>query len=106
MQRPTPTDNEVTWSRWLAEQLGGEREFRTHDGSRVDILTDDHAIEVEWVKKWAQAVGQAVFYAAVTGRRPAIILLLRDKPNEQTYVLRCAVACAAAGIALKLEQTR
>ena len=44
-------------------------------GGRADCISDEYAIEVEWVKDWYQAVGQSLYYAAATGRKPGIILL-------------------------------
>ena len=44
-------------------------------GGRADCLNDKYAIEVEWVKDWYQAVGQSLYYAAATKKKPAIILL-------------------------------
>jgi len=103
--QPATTAAEPVWSRWLAAKYQGLPEYRTVDGSRVDVLTDEYAIEVEWAKKWPEAIGQALLYGVVTGRRPAVILLLRDKPSEDKYFLRCATACAAAGITLWTERT-
>ncbi|MGI2031405.1 hypothetical protein ACRQ1B_03330 [Rhizobium panacihumi] len=47
------------------------------NGTRVDCLTDEMAIEVDWTHKWAEAVGQSLSYAATTGRRPGIILVCK-----------------------------
>ena len=104
--QPGPTDNEILWSKWLATQRDGQAEVVLIDGSRADIINDTHAYEVEWAKKWPEAIGQSLLYAQLSGKKPAIILLLRDKPNDKIYVLRCAVACAAADIRLELQQTR
>src|SRR5690606_10034966 len=59
----------------IAEQTGWDDQFRTPDGSYVDLLTPTHAIEVDFPHKWAEAVGQSLFYAAVTERQPGILLL-------------------------------
>ena len=40
MNRPSSTDPEPLWSRWLTWKWGGVAEFRTVDESRVDVLTD------------------------------------------------------------------
>lgn len=84
---PSPTDRETTWSRWLAERMGGIAEYRI-DGVRVDILTSSLAIEVEWVKKLYEAFAQASLYGALTNRQPAVILLLRGKDTEEVYLQR------------------
>ena len=99
MKRPTQHDRETTWSKYLATKLGGIAEYRTEDGSRVDIVTDEYAIEVEWATKWKEAIGQALFYGVMTGRKPAIILMQKTS-QEWRHVMRAAVACGAGGITI------
>lgn len=110
MTRPMPTDNEVTWSRWIAsfgpERFRGVAEFQSPDGSRVDILTDELAIEVEWSKKWAESIGQALLYSITTNRRAAVLLLIRNKPTERLYITRAAAVCERAGIEFHIMETR
>jgi len=106
MNRPNPTDRETEWSKWLAQELGGESEARTFDGSRCDVLTDEFAIEVEWVKKWKEAPTQALFYAAAFGRKPKVILLTRGHDHEELYYLRALVVCHQGGISLETMETR
>ncbi|MCK4758833.1 MAG: hypothetical protein KAT69_02225 [Candidatus Aminicenantes bacterium] len=57
------------------EYCKGIMEFRLPDRTRVDCLTEDHAIEFDFGKKWAEAVGQSLHYAAHTGRRAGIVLI-------------------------------
>lgn len=80
--------------------MGGVAEFRLPDASRVDILTSTLAIEVDWAKKWAEAIGQAIFYALVTDRTPAILLLLRGKETEARYLERARMAAGRLQIAV------
>ena len=89
---PIATDNELAWSRWLAKMLGGVAEFSLPERTRVDILTTTLAIEVDWVKKWPEAIGQAIYYGLRTDRQPAILLLLRGKPTEEKYLERARIA--------------
>ena len=90
--KPLPTDSEPVWSKWLAEKMGGVPEYVLPDRSRVDILTPTLAIEVDWAKKWAEAIGQAIFYGIVTEKQPAVLLLLRSKPTEAKYIERAKLA--------------
>ncbi len=69
---------EAYYQQALCEQLGGEMEYRLPDRSRVDCLTDAYAIEVEFAKKWAEGIGQSLYYAQETGRQPAIGIIVRD----------------------------
>lgn len=66
--------SEADLADWLARQVGGKREV-TCDAGRVDVVTDEHAIECKLHLSgpvWAAALGQALMYAHSTGRRPAI----------------------------------
>ena len=38
----------------FCNKLNGRIEYRLEDTTRVDCLTDDYAIEVDWAKKWAE----------------------------------------------------
>ena len=44
------------------------------DGGRVDILTEEYAIEVKTATQWHKAIGQAAHYATVLKRKPAIAI--------------------------------
>lgn len=53
----------------------GEIEVKLHDKTRVDCLTNTHAIEIDWCHKWAEGVGQALYYSKVTGRKAGLALI-------------------------------
>ena len=58
----------------------GVMEYRLADNTRVDCLTKNYAVEVEFAPKWAEALGQSLHYADLSGKRPAILLIIeRDK---------------------------
>lgn len=90
--QPQPVWHETDWSRHLAAQKGGIAEYRLPDQSRVDILTDKVAYEVEWSDKWSESFGQALFYAASTDREPGIILLMRGRNADKHYLKALTVA--------------
>jgi len=66
----------------------GQMEYVLKDRTRVDCLTEDHAIEYDFGKKWAEAVGQSLHYAAHTGKRAGIVLIIG--PGDERYFKRCA----------------
>lgn len=105
VERPLASAPEPAWSLYLAAVHAGTAEYLTIDNSRCDILTDRYAIEVEWVKKWHQAIGQSLHYSILTGRRPKIILLLRGHDHENRYLDRCRMVCERAGIELETVLT-
>lgn len=86
--------------------MNGTPEYVLPDRSRVDILTEALAIEVDWVKSWPQAIGQSVYYGIMTNRQPAILLLLRNKPTERKYLLRAKKAADELGIPIFTWVTR
>ena len=68
---------------WCAERSGTR--FVLPDRTRVDCLTKTHAVEVDYARKWFEAVGQSLHYARMTKRRAGILLLIRrgNKPDER-----------------------
>jgi len=72
--------------RWCQEH-GGRMEARLPDGTRVDCLTATHAIEVDFARKFYEAIGQSLYYSLQTGKRAGIILIL-ECPAERKYWLR------------------
>ena len=71
----------------FAREIGGQVEVVMKDGTRCDILTATHAIEVDFAKKWAEAIGQSLHYAMHTGKRPAVALIVLS-PSDNKYVER------------------
>jgi hypothetical protein len=45
---------------------------------RIDLLTDEYAIEVDRLEKFHEAIGQALHYAKETGKKPAIAIFIVD----------------------------
>ena len=87
--------DERTWQNRYCE--GMELEKHLPSGGYVDCLSPEYAIEVEWSEHWAEAVGQSLYYASATGRKPGIILLCRESegPVEalcRSYVYRLEYA--------------
>ena len=66
----------------LCNELDGEMEYVLKDRTRVDCLTDEYAIEVDFAKKWAESIGQSLFYADMTGRKAAIALIVGEKDEK------------------------
>lgn len=95
-------ENEVIHGKRLAVKYRGRAEVVMEDGTRVDILTDCEAIEIDWAPKHYEAVGQALWYSILTGKEPAIILLV-EREGDQRHVDRCRRICKRVGIKLYTE---
>lgn len=101
---PETFGGEVEEVRRIAPKYGAEVEVRQWDDTRIDMLTPTHAIEVDWSYKWAEAIGQSLYYSAVSGRKPGIVLLVKSLKKEQRHIFRCQTVCAKYGIWLSVEQ--
>ena len=77
-------------------------EVRLADRTRVDILTEDYAIEVDFATKWAEAIGQALHYARMTGRKPGVIIIIRDAAKDIQHASRCAYLAGQHGMYFSL----
>ena len=76
----------------------GVTEYVLPDRARVDCLTDEYAIEFDFSRKWAESIGQALYYGKVTGRKPAIAIIVLDWGEEQRYLNRLYTAIRGLGI--------
>lgn len=65
---------------WCDER-NGVMEYRV-PGGRVDCLTDTHAVEVDFARKWAEAIGQSLYYAHYTGKKPGILLIVSTGKDQ------------------------
>ena len=81
----------------LCNELGGEIEFTLKDRTRVDCLTEEYAIEVDFAKKWAEGIGQSLYYAHMTDRKPAIGFII-DLQKEERYLKRLTTLAGEYGI--------
>lgn len=69
----------------FAEIMKGRTELVLEDRTRVDILTDSFAIEVDFAYKWAESIGQSLYYAEMTGKKAGVLLLI-DKRNDEKHI--------------------
>ncbi len=46
------------------------------DKARVDCVTDTHAIEFDFAKKWGESIGQALYYATILNKQAGIVLIM------------------------------
>lgn len=65
----------------------GRKEAILWDMTRVDCLTKDYAIEFDFAKKWAESIGQSLYYSKLTGKAPAVVLILTSA-EDYRYVKR------------------
>ena len=74
-------------SDYVNAYCNGQIEYVLNDLTRIDCLTEDYAIEFDWAKKWAESVGQSMYYAEMTERLPAVAIIMKS-PRDERYIKR------------------
>ena len=80
----------------LCNELDGKMEVVLKDRTRVDCLTDEYAIEVDFAKKWAESIGQSLYYGYMTDKKPAVGLIVGEK--DERYLKRLEKVADELGI--------
>lgn len=98
------SEDELT--RKIAHKYGSEYPIpKLWDGTKVDLLNNKYAFEVDFLNKWYEAIGQSQHYAKITGCEPAIILLisLPVTTREAEKIRDCCEIAGKNGIRVFLE---
>lgn len=78
----------LTKADYVKKYCVGKIKYRLPDKTRVDCLTDTHAIEYGYSYKWAEAVGQSLHYANMTGKKAGIMLICQNKNTCDIHAKR------------------
>ena len=78
-------ENEDYYNRQFCSKVSGQVEYKLPDRLRVDCLTDAHAYEADCAdgSKVYESIRQSLYYAAETGKKPGILLLVRKKNSDK-----------------------
>jgi hypothetical protein len=75
----------------------GVIEYVLPDNTRVDCLTSTEAIEFDFANKWAECIGQSLYYGLMTNKTPACALIM-EKESESKYLDRLKPVAEKHGI--------
>lgn len=67
---------------------GGQLEYVLPDKARIDCLLPDTAVEVDFAAKWAECIGQALYYGNMTNKTPACLLIMENGAKDNKYLYR------------------
>jgi len=67
----------------MAKHLNGQKEVLLDDKTRVDILTDTFAIEVDFAEKWSEGVGQSLYYGNKLHKKAGIVLVINGLEDDR-----------------------
>ena len=77
---------EAHYQEIAAKKYSGQTEVTIPDGTRCDIETEIHAIEVDIADKWAEAIGQSLNYSFQFNNKAWILLILESSKDEKHLI--------------------
>ncbi len=94
-----PTGKKLLEADYVHAYCKGTEEYVLPDKTRIDCLTETHACEFDWAKKWYEGFGQALWYSHNTGKKPCLVLILKSD-KDYVYYNRAKILCDKYGINL------
>jgi hypothetical protein len=79
---------ERDYQKIFCKNLNGKIEYRLIDKTRIDCLTSEYAIEIDYGKKWAEAIGQSLYYSYMTNRKAGIGIIVDLKSKSDSRYLK------------------
>lgn len=80
--------------------FGGTTEYVLPDKARVDCVTKTHAIEFDFAQKWAESIGQALYYGKKLNKQPGIVLIVENGTKDVKYINRLKTVAEDNNISL------
>ena len=80
--------NEEAYQYAWCSKHNGIIEFENKDYTRIDCLTDTHAVEFDFANKWHESIGQALHYSIMSGKRAKVVLILDNPKKQKVYYYR------------------
>ena len=93
---------ERDYSVMFCNHLGGKLEVSLSDRGRVDCVTEKEAIELDFSDKWAEGIGQALYYGMMTSKSPTVALIIENHSAGANHVARAIKVCRKYQIGLYL----
>jgi hypothetical protein len=96
--------SEADYRDHYCDLANGQTEVYLQDrdgGVYCDCLTEHYAVEVEFANKWAEAIGQSLYYAYLSDKSPMILLIMRSE-DDMRYWRRLICVYFDLGIRIEL----
>ena len=68
------------------------------DKARADCVTATHAVEVDFAPKWAESIGQSLYYAKVLNKKPGILIIMENGEKDLKYLKHVKSVADSYGI--------
>lgn len=92
---------EAEYQKAWCEKRGGVIEYKLSDKTRVDCLLPNMAVEFDFANKWAECIGQAIYYGRQTNRQAACVLIMENGEKDLKYLYRLRRAAYKKGVNLR-----
>lgn len=92
---------EAVYQKTWCDKHNGVMEYELPDKTRVDCLTDKYAVELDFAPKWAECIGQALYYGKMTRKRPACVLIMERGEKDLKYLRRLRRAVYRKGLDMR-----
>lgn len=92
---------EADYQKAWCDKHNGVMEYKLNDKTRVDCLTDKYAVELDFANKWAECIGQALYYGKMTGKQPACVLIMERGEKDLKYLRRLRRAVYQKGLDMR-----
>lgn len=79
---------EKVYQKAWCDKQGGKTEALLPDKTRIDCILPNYAIEFDFADKWAEAIGQSLYYGYMTNKIPGIVLIMENKEKDCKYLNR------------------
>ncbi len=79
---------EKDYQNYWCSANGGVMEVVLPDKARVDCVTKTHAVEFDFAKKWAESIGQSLYYGEQLHKKAGIVLISENGQSDEKYIKR------------------
>lgn len=79
---------EKDYQNYWCSANGGVTEVILLDKARVDCVTKTHAVEFDFAKKWAESIGQSLYYGEQLHKKAGIVLISENGLSDEKYIKR------------------
>ena len=75
--------HEAVYQKEWCTKHNGAIDYKLNDNSKVDCITDTHAVEFDYGEKWIQAMRKSRHQSLNTGKAPGIVLILENSKDKK-----------------------
>lgn len=79
---------EKEYQTYWCNKHNGIMEYELDDKTRIDCLLPTMAVEFDFAPKWAECIGQALYYGKKTERNSVCILIMENPQRDIKYLKR------------------